>query len=119
MRVRVTGNDVECTVGARKDASGMALLVGGGVQHTDGSALITDNRMSGRPPSAVAAVILVPVVGTNANVVSNANLDAKSVALVGCRTVAVTGNIVRGRALLPPRPFAPPLDTWAPLNTGM
>jgi hypothetical protein len=119
LRLRVSGNDIDCASEARGADSGMALLALSGVTGGESSAVITGNRMTGRPPVAVAAVAMVPVVTADANVVRNANPDAASLALVGCREIAVTGNVVRAPAVVPPRPLPPPLDSWAALNTGM
>jgi hypothetical protein len=119
LRLRVCGNDLDCTSDDRRQ-TGSALLVYAAFPHQAGSALVSDNRMTGRPPNAIAAIAMVPNAAVNANLIRNENPDLRSLALLGCRSVAVTGNIVLGPALVPPRPgFAPPLDTWSPLNTGM
>lgn len=118
-RLRVTGNDLGCAVG-RRGLTGPALLVWDTDDSADTSALISDNRMSGRPRGPVAVLLRLPFVVTTGNLVRNVRHDGMSLAVVATAEVAVTGNLVQGRALLPEnRPFPAPLDTWAPLNTGV
>ena len=118
LRLRVCGNDLDCRADRDRE-TGSALLVFAVFPREGGSALVSDNRMTGRPPNAVAALAMIPNAAVNANLVRNESGKSRSLALLGCRQVAVTGNIVLGPTLVPPRPFAPPLDTWASLNTGM
>ena len=113
--LRVTGNDIECS-GTVTGRTGPALLV----WETDGSqtasALVAGNRLGGTT-MVVAAIIRVPEVVADGNIVRNFNGKALSLALVGRGQVAVTGNIMYGVPLLPPRSFPSPLDRWNPLNT--
>jgi hypothetical protein len=127
--LRVTGNDIECTATLNRQ-TGPALLVWEAdrsaaapaiVSKADGSgtasAIVSSNRLSGLT-EVVAAIILVPDVVADGNIIRNLSIRAYSLALVGTGQVAVTGNVMLGVALLPPRPgVAAPLDQWDPLNT--
>ena len=115
--LRVTDNDVECAFGDQGQ-TGPALLVWDTDRTDDGSALVSDNRLSGFGEGPVAVVIRVPEVVANGNLVRNRSGKGLTLALVAAQDVAVTGNIFRGDPLLPTgRPFPSPLDTWLPLNT--
>lgn len=114
--LRVTGNDIECSVMVNGQ-TGPALLVWETDRSLTASAIVSDNRLGGTA-TVVAAIILVPEVVADGNIVRNFNGDALSLALVGRGQVAVTGNVIFGVPVLPPRPGLPaPLDQWDPLNT--
>jgi hypothetical protein len=118
-RLRVTGNDLECAVG-ELGLTGPALMVWDTDDSTDASAMVSDNRMSGRPPGPVALLMQLPFAVVCGNLIRNGLIERTlSLAVVTSGEVALTGNLVVGRALVPAgRPFPPPLDTWEPLNTG-
>lgn len=119
LRLRVTGNDLDCAVGS-KGLTGPALQVWDTDDSADTSALISDNRMSGRRNGPIALLLRVPIDIVTSNLIRNANAKRIALAVVGATEVAITGNIVQGGTLLPAgRPFAPPLDRWGPLNTGV
>ena len=81
------------------------------------SAIVSGNRLSGLT-EVVAALLRVPDVVADGNLIRNLDDRAYSLALVGTSQVAVTGNVMFGVAVLPPRPGVPaPLDQWDPLNT--
>ncbi len=113
--LRVTGNDIECS-GIVTGSTGPALLVWETDRSQTASALVAGNRLGGTT-MVVAAIIRVPEVVADGNIVRNFNGKALSLALVGKGQVAVTGNIMYGVPLLPPRSFPSPLDSWDPLNT--
>jgi hypothetical protein len=114
--LRVTGNDIECAA-AGDNRTGPALIVWEADRSGTASALVSDNRLSGLA-TAVAVLILVPEVVADGNIVRNFDQKSLSLALVGKGYVAVTGNVMFGVPVLPPRPGVPaPLDQWDPLNT--
>jgi hypothetical protein len=114
--LRVTGNDIECAMPG-DGQTGPALLVWETDRSYTASALICGNRLGG-VAKAVAVIMLVPDVVADGNIVRNFNGKALSLALISRGQVAVTGNVLFGAPVLPPRPNVPaPLDQWDPLNT--
>src|SRR5262249_15719774 len=114
--LRVTGNDIECAA-AGDNQTGPALIVWEGERSGTASALISGNRLTGFA-TAIAALLLVPEVVADGNIVRNVDQRSLSLALIGKGQVAVTGNVFIGAPVLPPRPgVAAPLDVWDPLNT--
>jgi hypothetical protein len=123
MRLHCTGNDLDCDE-ADDRATGPALLLwGAGLTEEVGlgsvSAVIADNRMTATSNGPVATVIRVPQAVATGNLLHNRSDDrGMSIALLcPASGIAVTGNVLRGQTLLPPRPLPAPLDTWDALNT--
>ena len=117
--VRVGANSVDCALPAHL-STGAALLVFLPIRQTarHTSALAVDtNRLVSNGAKVTAAVLGGSVGTVNGNTVLGGG-ERQAALWVGLvEAVAIVGNVVAGQANLPGRSFAPPLDTWVPLNT--
>jgi Family of unknown function (DUF6519) len=115
--IRVESNGIDLRV--RVDAlSGPALFVySRRDDDTTGTAMIATNRMV-TPQTAISTAVIGPEFTTvTGNVIATTTERTYALAIALVPEVAITGNVVRGRVLLPTRSFPAPLDTWLPLNT--
>jgi len=70
------------------------------------------------PLTAISTAVIGPeFTAVTGNVIATTTERTYALAIALVPEVAITGNVVRGRVLLPTRSFPPPLDTWLPLNT--
>lgn len=126
-QLRCVDNEVDCAVAGDAQAGPALLLwVWNATVQTQpiiASAIVAANRFTSRNPDVVVDILLLFVgeAGCRATVTGNIvlnSLGATSLSLAAKGAIAVTGNVLRGKVVLPgSRPFQPPLDTWLPLNT--
>ena len=116
--VRVERNDVDCVLTA-KEFTGHAMFIYSTQMENlaGGTAKASANRLTSLQASVAAAVIGASAATVNDNIVV-APRRTVAFGVAGVVAVAITGNVVEGRAVLPAaRPFPAPLNTWLPLNT--
>jgi hypothetical protein len=117
--LRLERNTIDCDV-PRDQSTGPAVFVYVTPKLASvSSAIIGDNRLTS-PNATITALILGLAASTiTGNIVAGEVSDnAFALAVSAIRKVAITGNVITGRAVLPEnRPFPAPLDTWLPLNT--
>jgi hypothetical protein len=117
--VWIERNAIDCR-STVADTSGPAVFVYTLQNQADSAAtaIVSSNRVV-TPQVAIAVAVLGTRWATlTGNVVATTAIRVFAMAVALIPEVAITGNVVRGRTLLPAnRPFAAPLDTWQPLNT--
>jgi hypothetical protein len=117
--VQFSRNDIECQL-PDGSATGPALALNGPRESTPtATAVVSENRMVGPNGSSTAGIAGFGMVTVTGNVCIAADSDATSpLTVADVPRAAITGNVLFRFPRLPTgRPFPPPLDTWAPLNT--
>ncbi len=141
LSLQAAGNDIELLV--KRSASGLGLVVWDDERDTASMATLTSNKMRSESPSIPTAMLLmVERCAVSANLIFNEQAAASEkvqavpsllmftgseVPSGGGSPIApssVTGNVFRGKTLLPPRPALvppapPPMDTWDFFNTEL
>jgi hypothetical protein len=115
--LRVEQNVIDCSA-VIDGATGVGLFV---LTSNDtmsrSTATVSSNRVTSLSTDTVAYLVGATAATVTGNVLA---AGRKSIALAvgNVGSVAITGNVMLGRALLPVgRPFPAPFDTWLPLNT--
>lgn len=115
--IGIQRNTVDCRTsdGGR---TGFALLLTTTPTETGGAAVTaTGNRLTSAT-SLMAAVISGAGGASVTGNIAAASHDERAIglAVLATTSAAVTGNVVTGRAILPPRSLPAPLDSWQPFN---
>lgn len=126
LRLRFTGNDLDCALEANASTSAALIVWAGPLAGGDAenpapatvSALVADNRMSATfAASATAMIIRVGRAVATGNHIENLAEPGFSLGVLAAGdSVAATGNFLNGTPVLPARPLAAPFNTWLPLN---
>jgi hypothetical protein len=124
LSLHAAGNEIDVRIDPAL-VSGPCLLVADTVNETDSSLTLTGNRMAAeQTPLGVALVLFVARCAITGNVIENANGKNPSLVVVpgatpenpGPDVVAVTGNVLYGQMVLPPRQYPPPFNDWTLFN---
>jgi hypothetical protein len=129
LSLRFEDNDVDVRV--PNATSGPALLAWEAVRDSDSALTIDGNRLASQS-GALGTVMALFLTRTAVagNVVENGSVRGTSIMLVPAPLpggdpagaardpgVAVTGNVLYGRTIIPARPLAAPLNTWDVFNS--
>jgi hypothetical protein len=118
----MAGNDVDTV--SRKVSVGAALVVWDDERDTGSSIRLDGNRLHSLSPQPAAIVAMIERNAVNGNVVGNEQTRGESLFLVPGGSgagkpnaeTAVTGNVLHGNPVLPPRNLPAPLDNWYVFN---
>ncbi len=120
IRVESNGIDLRVRGGHLREGalSGPALFVySRRADDTTATVLLATNRIV-TPLTMISTAVIGPeFTAVTSNVIATTTERTLALATAVVPEVAITGNVVRGRVLLPIRSFPAPLDTWLPLNT--
>jgi hypothetical protein len=105
------------------ESPGAPVVVFGDPEPTASSSTVTGNQLTAGYAGPTAALAFAGMTAVTGNTVVNEHEEGKSLVVHAptgphsAALAAITGNILRGPPLLPPRlNLVPPLDSWEPLN---